>query len=246
LKPLLAATFDRIGLEVSLTPARRTPARRLREVFAALDIDCVVDVGANEGQYGRMLRDEVGYLGRIASVEPAQRPFARLRAAAGDDPEWLPFNFGLGDIEETAALHVVSADDLSSLHALNDYGRRRFEGTDEVATEAVDLRRLDVMFDELVDGHDRVFLKIDTQGHDLSVLSGLGDRRVSGLQIELSFLRIYDGTPTYREAFDLIDGLGYALCGFFPVTHSSDGLFLIEADGVFVRRDLMSTPDRTI
>ncbi|HSC47142.1 MAG TPA: FkbM family methyltransferase, partial [Gammaproteobacteria bacterium] len=47
----------------------------LCQLFAKLDIDCVLDVGANQGQYGAMLR-KAGYRGRIVSFEPVAKTYA--------------------------------------------------------------------------------------------------------------------------------------------------------------------------
>lgn len=233
IKGRVLAAFRRAGFVVTRTPAPGTLAKHLREVFDVLDVDCVIDVGANEGQYGRMLREEVGFRGRIASVEPAREPYARLLEASAGDLEWATFDFGLGDSEETAVLRTLSADDFSSLHPLNAYGAERF-GQTEVGTEEITVRRLDVVFDELVSGCERVFLKSDTQGHDLAVLKGLETQKVVGLQIELSFINIYDGTPGFTEAIETVERLGFAPSGFYPITRTEDQLRLIEADGVFI------------
>ena len=40
----------------------------LRKLLAKLDINCVIDVGANRGQYGLVLR-QLGYKGLIVSFE---------------------------------------------------------------------------------------------------------------------------------------------------------------------------------
>src|SRR5436190_1284277 len=52
-----ARALQRAGWVLMRTPAQGTLARHLRDVFSALEIDCVIDVGANEGQYARLLRD---------------------------------------------------------------------------------------------------------------------------------------------------------------------------------------------
>src|SRR5512132_480081 len=59
----------------------------LRGLFERYAIDCVLDVGANVGQYGTELR-HAGYRGRLLSFEPVPAPAARRRQAAAGDPEW--------------------------------------------------------------------------------------------------------------------------------------------------------------
>ena len=68
------------------TPLRSFTAARA-ELFATLGIDVVIDVGANAGQYGELLR-ELGFRGRLVSLEPVptRTPScgcARSRTATG-------------------------------------------------------------------------------------------------------------------------------------------------------------------
>jgi FkbM family methyltransferase len=235
LKTFGARTLRRAGLVVSRTPPAGSLPRKLRELFAALDVSCVIDVGANKGQYARMLREEVGFTGRIASVEPARGPFRTLTDAMSGDPDWSGFPLALGAREEQAVLHTASIDEFSSMHTLNAYASERF-GPTEVGTETITVRRLDSVFDELVAGHERVFLKSDTQGHDLAVVEGLGDRAVAGIQVELSFIPVYDEMPGFVEVIEALASRGYGPTAFFPVSRAEDGLRLVEADGLFIRR----------
>ena len=123
------------------------------------------------------------------------------------DHNWAGFPFALGEEETEATLRVASSDEWNSVHKLNAYAAERF-GTSEIGTEQITVRRLDAVFDELVAGHERVFLKVDTQGHDLAVVEGLGSRAVSGIQVELSFIPVYDGTPGFAEVMEgLADGV---------------------------------------
>jgi hypothetical protein len=122
------------------------------------------------------------------------------------------------------------------VHKLNAYAAERF-GTTEIGTEQVTVHRLDSVFDELVAGHEQVFLKVDTQGHDLAVVEGLGSRAVSGIQLELSFIPVYDGTPRFSEVTEVLASRGYLPAAFFPVSWAEDELCLVEADGLFVRAD---------
>ena len=194
----------------------------------------MVDVGANDGQYARMLRHDVGFSGRIASVEPSSQAFDRLATAMDRDLRWEGFNFALGDETGTVTLNVLESDDFTSIHQVSSYARTRFTRLDVIGQEAVTIHRLDEVFDDLAAGHDRVFVKADTQGHDIAVVSGLGERRAAALQIELSIRSIYEGTLGYLDAIRELEVSGYRPSAFFPVSRTADGLSIIEMDGVFV------------
>lgn len=60
-----------------IVPLRETHERdfalHLGQLLSKLEIDCVLDVGANVGQYRDFLRDQVLYRGTIVSFEPVTR-----------------------------------------------------------------------------------------------------------------------------------------------------------------------------
>src|SRR4051812_11612391 len=58
-----------------------------------LEIDCVFDVGANRGQYGRWLRS-LGFKGLIISFEPNPAAFAELKQQASSSWICLPYALG--------------------------------------------------------------------------------------------------------------------------------------------------------
>jgi hypothetical protein len=71
--------------------------RYLRRLFDLLRIDCVLDVGANLGQYRDFLRDKVGYTGLIVSFEPIPSHVQILKdRAQQSDPDWQIEDCALG------------------------------------------------------------------------------------------------------------------------------------------------------
>jgi hypothetical protein len=58
----------------------------LQNLFRLLAIDCVLDVGANQGQYRDFLRNDVGFEGAIVSFEPIPQHVETLRRRAASDP----------------------------------------------------------------------------------------------------------------------------------------------------------------
>ena len=61
---------------------------RFFKVIETHRIDTVIDVGANDGGYGQLLR-RGGYKGAIVSFEPLQEEHARLLAATKGDANGL-------------------------------------------------------------------------------------------------------------------------------------------------------------
>ena len=57
----------------------------LIQIIKALNINCVIDVGAHCGEYTTKLRTIVQYEGRIVSFEPAALAFNQLTDVMKDD-----------------------------------------------------------------------------------------------------------------------------------------------------------------
>jgi len=209
----------------------------LAELFARTEPDCVLDVGANGGQYGEMLRNR-GYRGWIVSFEPVRDAFAALNQAASGDPRWRVFQLALGARPERRRIAVAAVSQLSSFRQFSDYAGEELPGASEVThTEEVEVATLNEGWGRFLDGvpDERVFLKLDTQGWDLEVLDG-ADAVLNGLvgiQLEAPLEPIYEGVPAFTQTIERVRGLGFGLTGVFPVNRDSL-LRLIEVDCVFV------------
>ncbi|MDI1297309.1 MAG: FkbM family methyltransferase [bacterium] len=215
----------------------------LKRFLAAFDVDCVFDVGANRGQYATTLRKDAGFTGTILSFEPNPDIFAELAKRAASDPQWHVFNLALSDFDGTASFNIMAADQFSSLKKPSDGQDAIFADRNKV-TRTVDMqcRRLETMAPELRAAHNfaRPFLKMDTQGHDLSVCEGAGAAlsTMTGVQTELGVRPIYEGGTGYRAMIDWLADHGFVPSAFFA---NNKGHFplLVEMDGIFVNRALL-------
>ncbi len=115
-----------------------------------------------------------------------------------------------------------------------------FPPANYIGTEEVPIHRLDSVAPEILRPTDVAFLKIDVQGFEKMVLAGskstVNDRCV-GMQIELSFLPLYESSMLIREALDLVYSLGFTLTGLVPVFTDMRNGRLLQADGIFFRED---------
>jgi FkbM family methyltransferase len=216
----------------------------IKRLLDRLRIDCVLDVGANIGQYQEFLRLHVGYTGRILSFEPVRELYDRLIASSRGDPKWAVYPYALGERDSRAEINVLREQTLTSFlsrdePALRSMGYEKYLNETELdRTETVDVRRLDAVFDTIVPRGARVFLKSDTQGYDMNVVRGASGclDRVLGLQIELAIRQIYRGAPKYLDAIEELNALGYEATGLYPVQRDSS-LRIVNIDCVMIREE---------
>lgn len=239
--------FSRLGCR--LIPEWRLPSlqksEHIAQLFQLLGIDCVLDVGANIGQYREFLRLNIGYTGSIISFEPVSEMFDRLRRECAADPSWSVHRLALGDTDSTARINVLKERTLSSLLLPNQENLRRMgytkylRETEIERTEQIAVRRLDAIHrDILPAAGSRVFLKSDTQGYDMAVIRGASGclDRILGVQIELSVQEVYAGSAPFLESVVQLTALGFAVTGFFPVQRDP-ALRIINVDCVMIRDD---------
>ena len=217
---------------------------QLPALFEMYGVNCVLDVGAHEGEYAQRLRAG-GYRGRIVSFEPVPRACAELERAAADDPEWRVQQIALGREDDTMTMNAVPGT-LSSLREPTEFGARRYKRLRDPDPVEVQVRRLDGMLDELFAGLEeaRPYLKLDTQGFDLDVFTGAGDRIAEfvGMQSELPLMQIYEGMPRLPEAIGVYEAAGFDVAAMYPVSRQGKTGRVLEFDCVMVRGSLLK-PD---
>jgi FkbM family methyltransferase len=228
---------SRLGLDVQRYP-QSDPLYGLSLLLAHLEVDLVLDVGANDGGYTRTLR-RLGYRGEVVSFEPLPGPFALLRAAAADDTHWDVVRCAVGDDEGEIVVHVAGNDGASSsVLPMLDAHLTAAPAAAYVADEKVPLHRLDGLVGDRVEGR-RCFLKMDVQGFERAVLDGavtlLSGGHVLGVQAEMSLVPLYEGSMLWRETVDRLSGAGYELASLVPGFTDPTSGRLLQADGVFVR-----------
>jgi FkbM family methyltransferase len=197
--------------------------------------DCVIDVGANVGQFATAIR-RAGYRGPIISFEPVPEAFAELQNRSATDPDWAVQRVAVGDRPGALELNVSEASNISSfLEVKEEYVAGRPPARVR-RTEWVPIATIDDLLREAP--YERMFLKTDTQGYDLRVLAGATQTidRTIGIQIELSVVAIYEGMPSYVEALAVLRELGFALTGMYRVPSFQ----VHEYDGVLLRHDLIA------
>ena len=222
---------ERVRLDVGPWPRFDTAEGHVKRLLKRLDVECVIDVGAFDGGYGRQLR-RLGYRGRIVSFEPTPSSFKRLAAEAAGDRLWDVHHVALGAKPGKAMLYLHEAGNMNSVYEASDYGVATYGlgAYDEALVEVMTL-------DELAVGEESAFLKIDVQGAEFDVLDGAPEllKRCAVLQVEVSVHSPYEGTPLIDESLRRLRELGFTPTGLFPVSWEPDTLKLGDVDCFLVR-----------
>jgi FkbM family methyltransferase len=227
----------RFGYDLSARKKAKPLEAQLAALLERFAIACVLDVGANAGQYGGLLR-AWGYRGRIVSFEPVAAAHARLELRAAADPDWqVAPRMALGAKDGEATIEVSAESDMSSILPQTELLRRLSPSSRVVGRERVPIRRLDGLAKEYVEHGERTFLKVDTQGFEAEVLAGARELlpRLQGIQLEMSLVRCYEGERDFRELIDDLERAGFSPWLFLPGYFEQKLARQLQLDGVFMR-----------
>ena len=164
----------------------------------------IFDVGANVGEYSLCLRAQVP-AAKIYAFEPAPSVYQQLATTiteAHADGQIKPYNFGFSDSERTVEFfsYTVEGHDASVLSSIDQRLPTQVLDVQTQRSEEIQVRTIDGFCE--VEGIDRIdFLKIDVEGHELSVLRGaqrmLSAGTISMIQFEFGPANIYSRTYFY-------------------------------------------------
>lgn len=238
LKTSLKHLFRKLGFEIKRYNINTSEVALANRFLNYHNIDLVLDVGANCGQYANFLR-ESGYLGRIVSFEPLSDAHSRLLILSQKDPRWeIAPRVALGDREGEITLNISSNSQSSSVLPMLDAHRKASPESVYLGSEIVPLRRLDTLAQNYIKSDDKaIFLKIDVQGFEKQVLEG-ADRvlpLVTAIQLELSLVCLYKDQILFEEMLEILHQMDYNLYTVIPVFTDPETGRLLQMDGIFLK-----------
>ena len=225
---IVRAVYKRLGI----VHLGRRRVRDLIDFMEDREIDLVLDVGANVGQFGESLRAN-GYRGRIISYEPVESAFNTLSIKAAADGNWEAHHCGLGAAQGEAVIHVSELTVFSSILKLTGVALLHDKRLAVERTEKIGIRTLDEVAEGLT---GNILLKIDTQGYERQIIEGGRQTvaRVKGILMELPIIHVYDGEWQFHEAAKFMADAGFVPAQIQPVNyHGLDNVSLVDVDCLF-------------
>jgi FkbM family methyltransferase len=196
-------------------------------------IGTILDVGANRGVFAsRAARCFPGV--PIHSFEPLPACRERLARLTAQYPHIQAHPTALGDHCGQIEMFENEFNESSSMLPMMDRHRQLWPFTERTQPVSVPMMTLDA-FTESHPLTEPVFLKIDVQGYEMSVLKGAPAtlRKVAVAVMEVNFELLYQGQAEFAELIALMARNDFRFIEFADEMRVPAGGRLIYADAVF-------------
>lgn len=243
IKPLIKRLLATAGLELKKIDFSNSEEACASRLLRKASCDLLVDVGANEGQYGKKVIQTMPRI-RVLSFEPLSTAHDRLSQVARQYPRWsVAERCAIGNEDGFIEINVSGNSVSSSILPMESAHRDAAPESSYVGRERVPIRRLDTVLPTYLAGDERVYLKTDTQGYEKNVVLGAQGimGKVSAMQLELSLVQLYSGQTLAFEMIEFLRSLGFLPFAFSNVFSNEITGELLQMDGFFINSKILST-----
>lgn len=238
MKVVMDKVLHPLGLNVERFFGKDLPLKNLVKLAKEHQVDLLLDVGANTGQFAEKMINS-GFKGQVISFEPLSSAYPVLQKNATRFPNWkVAPRAAVGDIDGDISINISENNHSSSILKVNEVHVNAAPSAGIIGTEEVPIHQLDSVSGSFGSAQ-AILLKIDTQGFEKNVLNGarrLIAEKVKIIQLEISLLPLYDGAPVFEEMISLLNDLGFRPLFYTPgyIDRTSEQIQQIE--GYFVRK----------
>jgi len=235
-KIVVKKIFNKFGLDV--VKFKKLPVYSLLGL-KNLPIRTIIDVGANEGQFVRMIQRFFPEA-MISCFEPIPDAFVQLDGwAKTKNGKVKTFNLALGDYEsEIEILYHTEHSPSSSILKTTEVCENFYPFKKNQQTIKVKMTTLDKAIDDLnISLVPEILIKLDVQGYEDRVIMGgkLTFAKAKACILEINLDELYKGQPSFKDISLLLYEYGYRYAGNLNQSFAKDG-HIISIDAVFMRK----------
>ena len=213
LKNLINLFLKKLNFKLIRVVDQFSNSYRLVLSFKEKEIDYILDVGANEGQFVKELRF-YGYEGNIISFEPILDAHKRLLQNSLKDDKWEIYKpIALGNKNRESVINISKNSVSSSIFEMKKEHLENAPNSMYISKQSINEIRLEEIFFDLDLKEKNLFLKIDTQGYEYEVLKGAEEilKYFKGIMVEVSLTNLYEGQKSWQEILGFIQSKGFNL-----------------------------------
>lgn len=204
------------------------------KILENFELNTIVDIGANKGQFSLLSR-KLFPNATIIAFEPLKEPASKFEKLFINDSATSLEQVAIGPERKSTVIHVSAKDDSSSLLPINKIQHELYPGTSEIGTLNIRVHRLnDFLGPEQV--VSPALLKIDVQGYELETLKGCDDLLIyfDLIYIECSFIELYEGQSLVNDVVDWLHARKLRFSGVYNMSYDKSGN-AIQGDFLFSR-----------
>ena len=238
LKRFLKKLLRDIGVDVKMYTPISAPSLQLASTLNLFNVDLVLDVGANTGQFAEEIRRD-GYKGSIISFEPVKIAYDQLVKSKKRDNNWTIYKrCAIGAEEGEVEINIAGNLASSSILEMMEAHLTAAPYSKYIGKEIVPISTLDNISHNFIERYKKPFLKIDTQGYESKVLDGAKDLLplLSGVFLELSLVNLYDGQLLWLDLIKRLENQGFTLWSLHQGFVDPNDFRTLQVDGLFLRK----------
>lgn len=213
------------------------PTEQLVTSLNHFNINYVIDIGANVGQFSVEILDN-GFKGEIISFEPLTSAYSELVKNSKKYNNWTIYpKSAIGNTDGEIEINISNNSVSSSILNIS---KKHIDASNEsryIGIEKVRIHKLDSLFSKEQLKEKNIFIKIDTQGFEWQVLEGASNilEDTKGLLCELSFDKLYEGQHLWQEIITKLEQYNFKLWSLqYGLTDKTTGQTL-QCDAIFYK-----------
>ena len=210
----------------------------LKFLLSKLDIDAVFDVGANEGQFAKKLRN-LGYKEEIISFEPLKKVFNLLEKNSSNDKKWQAMNIAIGDQDGETTINESNYSLSSSILPMSKLHLEAKENSNYIGKQKVSIKKIDTVIDSENLIKNNLFLKIDTQGFEYQVINGSikNLKNIRAILCELTLVELYEGQKLWLDIVELLTANNFEIWSLEKGFQNSKNKQILQIDCIFLNKE---------
>lgn len=239
IKRLIKKLLMKNGIQLKRYPDPNPDLIRRFKIINYYNIDTLIDIGANIGQYAISMRD-IGYRKKIISFEPLKSAFEHLKNASLNDNNWIVINYAIGNQDMKGVINVAGNSQSSSILNMLPMHLNSAPESKYITQEEIEIKKLDSIFNSFCNKEERVMLKIDTQGYEKNIIDGALESlsKIMIIQLEMSIVPLYENEMLFIDMINYLDNKGFQLFSLENIFSDPTTGRLLQVDGIFVKKSL--------
>jgi FkbM family methyltransferase len=229
-------------LHMAIAPWSRWLPGQRTYLMNKLQIDGVIDIGANVGDFSKEIR-KFGYKGHIYLVEPLSAPFEILSRRFLRDKFTSSFNGIINSECGWQEIYHWGDSTTASVLKLHENRGKHHNYLVENGRQLSQSKSIDCLIfsDLILSSKKRLFIKLDVQGAENLILSNLQKvaSRVSLIQVETGIQKIYKDGSHISETIQLLEKNNFTIVSIVTERFNSAWSAAVDVDLLAVRNDIL-------